>query len=124
MDQAHCVFDNDAKSMVNFVGTSETLQKDWERVIDAINSRAGTAFQPGILEDANTRVAHTGQGPQVSETKRECSMAKYPHLDAASQRAIGLQYAPRTTCWLRRPRAAARRRACRHARSREQAARA
>jgi Sulfotransferase family len=92
MDQSHCVFDSEGRTMVDFIGASETLDEDWATVLNEINRRMGTKFEAAQLQAANTRMAHTGEGPKITEAKKECSMGKYPHLDAVSTRNIGLQY--------------------------------
>lgn len=92
LDQAHCVFDAEGAPLVDWWGTSENFDADWQGIVAEIGRRAG---EPTLRAEtggvANARTSWAADAAPASSSEA-CSLERYAHLDAAAVRAIGLQY--------------------------------
>ena len=91
-EQAHCVFLPDGKSMVDYIGSTESIHHDWAIILDEINRRAGTDFQSALVPFANPN-GRRADGHDLF-LAQEC---KLPRLQAmfnqTTLRNIAMQYA-------------------------------
>jgi hypothetical protein len=91
-DQAHCVFDSEGRWMVDFWGTSENFQADWETVVREINGRMNTNKTAAQVPVVNKQGVYKSGILPDPLTAEPCSLDRYQHIDAAAARGIGLQY--------------------------------
>ena len=79
--------------MVDFIGTAEDFDADFDTVISEIRRRSGRDVNVPDHRLKNIRKDATGATIDPNKRTRECSMEYYSHMDNDMLRDIAQQYA-------------------------------
>lgn len=85
-DHAHCTFLPSGRPIVDFIGTTETLDEDWATIVGEVNRRAGTAFDAsaglsnpnGHGSKAQGGVENVCDDPRIQKCAHSAAAAECP----------------------------------------------
>jgi hypothetical protein len=88
-DQAHCIFLPGGESVVDYIGSTETIEQDWLKIVGEINRYSGSNFVPQPLKNPNGR-GSKGHGSIETWCMDAAVIA---NLNETTSRNIARQYA-------------------------------